>query len=110
MNAARSLSRRQLCGASRVPSRHGANGARSSTLPISSPGLSSPSTSSVRFFRTLELRRGESGSSPSRSSRVRKNLTDEAEGEDSPGEEMSSAEVKRPSQPWHEVGRDDADH
>src|SRR5258708_3964843 len=59
MNAARSLSRRQLCGASRVPSRHGANGARSSTLPISSPGLSSPSTSSVRFFRTLELRLGD---------------------------------------------------
>src|SRR5260370_23492909 len=59
MNAARSLSRRQLIGASRVPSRHCANGARSSALPIPSPGLSSPSTSSVRFFRPLELRLGD---------------------------------------------------
>ena len=64
MSASRSLSGRQLIGASRVPSRHGANGARSSSLPISSPGLSSPSTSSVRFFRTLELRLGDERDSP----------------------------------------------
>ena len=64
MNAARSLSRHQLLVASRVPSRHGANGTRGSALPISSPGLSSPSTSSVRFFRTLELRLGDEPDSP----------------------------------------------
>jgi len=46
MNAARNLSRLQLGGPSRVISRHGANGHRSSKLAISSPGLSS----------TLELR------------------------------------------------------
>jgi len=64
MNAARSLSRRELVGASRVPSRHGANGARSSSLPSSSPGLSSPSISSVKFFRTLELRLSDEPDSP----------------------------------------------
>ncbi len=59
MNAARNPSRHQLTGASRMPSRHGANGSRNSKTPISSPGLSSHSTSSVRIFRTLELRLGD---------------------------------------------------
>ena len=46
MNAARNDSRLQFGGPSRITSRHGANGHRSSKLAISSPGLSS----------TLELR------------------------------------------------------
>ena len=46
MNAARNHSRLQFGGPSRITSRHGANGHRSSKLAISSPGLSS----------TLELR------------------------------------------------------
>src|SRR6266536_2255115 len=59
MNAARNLSRQQLTEASRMPSRHGANGSRNSKTPISSPGLSSNSASSARIFRTLELRLGD---------------------------------------------------
>src|SRR5579864_5830542 len=59
MNATRNPSRHQLRGASRMPSRHGANGSRNSRQAISSPGLSSHSTSSVRIFRTLELRLGD---------------------------------------------------
>ena len=65
MNAARNPSRHQLTGASRNPSRHGAKGSRGSEPAISSPGLSSHSASSVRIFRTLELRlRGGRRSSP----------------------------------------------
>ena len=56
MNAARNPSRHQLSGASRIPSRRGANGTSNSISAISSPGLSSHSASSVRIFRTLELR------------------------------------------------------
>src|SRR5579859_4859367 len=59
MNAARNPSRLPLTGASRMPSRHGANGLLNSKTPISSPGLSSHSASSVRIFRTLELRLGD---------------------------------------------------
>src|SRR6266568_1261159 len=49
MNAARNHSRLQFGGPSRMTSRHGANGHRSSKLAISSPGLST----------TLELRTGD---------------------------------------------------
>jgi protein involved in plasmid replication-relaxation len=49
MNAALNHSRLQFGGPSRITSRHGANGHRSSKLAISSPGLSS----------TLELRTGD---------------------------------------------------
>ncbi len=49
MNAARNHSRLQFGGPSRITSRHGANGHRSSKLAICSPGLSS----------TLELRTGD---------------------------------------------------
>src|SRR5579859_4236154 len=59
MNAARNPSRLPLTGASRMPSRHGANGLLNSKTPISSPGLSSHSASSARIFRTLELRLGD---------------------------------------------------
>jgi len=59
MNAARNPSRLQLTGASRMSSRHGANGSRNSKTPILSPGLSSHSASSARIFRTLELRLGD---------------------------------------------------
>jgi len=59
MNAARNPSRHQLAGASRVPSRYGANGSRNSKTPISYPGLSSHSASSARIFRTLELQLGD---------------------------------------------------
>ena len=59
MNAARNPSRHQLRGASRIPSRRGANGTSNSNSAISSPGLSPHSTSSQRIFRTLELRLGD---------------------------------------------------
>ena len=59
MNAARNPSRHQLRGASRIPSRRGTNGTSNSISAISSPGLSPHSASSVRIFRTLELRLGD---------------------------------------------------
>lgn len=59
MNAARNPSRHQLTGASRIHSRHGANGSRGSKSANSSPGLSSHSASSMRIYRTLELRLGD---------------------------------------------------
>ena len=59
MSVARNPSRRQLTGASRLLSRHGAKGARNSKCAIPSPGLSPHSTSSGRLFRTLELRLGD---------------------------------------------------
>ncbi len=59
MKATRNPSRHQLRGASRIPSRRGANGTSNSISAISSPGLSPHSASSARIIRTLELRLGD---------------------------------------------------
>ena len=62
---ARSPSHHELLPPSRGRSRRGANLRPSSSWPISSPGLSTPSASSVRTFQTLELRLADG---PSKSS------------------------------------------
>jgi len=62
MSAARNPSRHQLTGASRMASRHGANGWSNSLLPISSPGLSS--TLELRLCDQPRLPRGEYSPTP----------------------------------------------